>query len=193
MVDSAIDVGMKASLGFRGCSIRNVTSSGPDISSEHIGPKRFISPGGRGGGIYSSDSSLSVGAGAADAFVNNSAPVGDGGGLCGARTYIELAGDGAALLFADNFSGTKGGGLALTGMETDQKGCPTLAEGYIAIFSRNVCSLDGGGVFLENCDAYISGNASFRENEAKPGGGLDVVVSKVSVDGAAGPTGGAGR
>ncbi|CAN0265527.1 unnamed protein product, partial [Pylaiella littoralis] len=165
MKDSAIDVGETASLEFQGCSSGNVSGS-------------------KGGGICSYACTISVGAGSAVTFVNNSSPIEDGGGLFGQTTYVEVAGDGAALVFTENCSGDSGGGLKLEMLETDEeKDCLAVAEGSTAYFSRNEAVEYGGGASFLRCHVSISGNLSFRESIAERAGALYLDESGVLVHG----------
>ncbi|CAN0240311.1 unnamed protein product [Pylaiella littoralis] len=162
---STVRVDEAASLEFQGCTSGNVS-------------------GAKGGGIYSYESTVAVGTGATVTFVDNSSPFGDGGGLFGQTTYIEVAGDGAALVFTDNFSGDSGGGLALEMLDTDEeKDCFALAEGSNAYFSGNEVVEYGGGAVFTGCYASVSGNISFRENIGERAGALYLDEARLLVNG----------
>ncbi|CAM9678213.1 unnamed protein product [Pylaiella littoralis] len=165
MKASAVRVGERASLEFQGCTSGNIS-------------------GAKGGGVCSYESTVTVGAGAVVTFVNNSSPMEDGGGLFGQTTYIEVAGDGAALVFTENFSGDSGGGLSLEMSDTDEeKDCLALAEGSAAYFSGNEVVEYGGGALFTSCHASVSGNVSFRENIGKRAGALYLHEARLLIDG----------
>ncbi|CAN0157756.1 unnamed protein product, partial [Hapterophycus canaliculatus] len=162
---STVVVGDGASLEFRACA-----------SGDEDGAK--------GGGICSYESIFSAGDGAEVAFINNSSPVGDGGGLYGQGTTLQVRGDGSTLLFQDNLSGNSGGGLALEWPSDDNiSDCLFLAEGSNATFSGNSAVEYGGGAYVDGCVVALSGSVSFRGNAAERAGALYIVESAVSVPG----------
>ncbi|CAN0487287.1 unnamed protein product, partial [Ectocarpus sp. 12 AP-2014] len=150
MKDSVVDVGDSASLEFQACA------SGS-------------SSGNKGGGVCAYDSAMSVGAGTNVTFRENSSPIEDGGGMFAESTTLSVDGDGAALVFTDNFSGDGGGGLTLE-MDSDEDEidiCLSLAEGATMDFSGNAATQYGGGMYVVGCKASVAGSVSFRGNHGE--------------------------
>ncbi|CAN0395186.1 unnamed protein product, partial [Ectocarpus sp. 12 AP-2014] len=166
MKDSVVDVGDSASLEFQACA------SGS-------------SSGNKGGGVCAYDSAMSIGAGTTVTFLENSSPIEDGGGMFAESMTLSVDGDGASLVFTDNFSGDSGGGLTLEmGSDEDEIGiCLSLAEGATMDFSGNAATQYGGGMYVVGCKASVAGSVSFRGNHGERAGGLYIDEGGVSISG----------
>lgn len=173
MKSTAVDVGAAASLEFQGCASGNIS-------------------GAKGGGMVAYESSLSVARGGTLTFLNNSAPIGDAGGLYAQNTPVHVAGGGAALVFTGNRCEDSGGGMSLEFVSADDdssipfedRSCLVLEEGTTVDFSGNAAVEYGGGAYVFGCEVSASGSAlSFRDNAAERAGALYIDEAGVFLSG----------